>query len=296
MKKKRINLKAPAKINLHLEILGVREDGYHELNSIFCAVSLCDDVAVSNSVVDSLKISGAFKDDVPDDSQNLVWKITRIYRERTKWFEPLKIEIIKNIPVGAGLGGGSSDASAVLFALNKLSPVKLRKEEMFEVAGEVGSDTFFFLNLMFNPTKSCAIVQGRGEKISDFSGTNPFQDVKIMLLCPDIKVSTAEVYRKFDEMMEEESYTATGTVPKSYEEFRNDLEKPAFALHPQLNQIKNILSPFSTLTQMSGSGSSFFCISPKRTPAFFKGRIESELGLKVHIFEVEIYKNFTRRH
>ena len=179
-----VHLKAPAKVNLFLRITGKRADGYHDLFSLMQAVSLYDEITLSVSEGDSISVRSSGNNEVPVGEGNICHKaalgVLRAYGQK----RGVDIEITKNIPVGAGLGGGSSDAAAVIMALNEALGGVLSPEVLAEVALGCGSDVPFFL--LGTP----AIARGRGEILEPVTLPN----YHYLLLNPGFGISTAEVY------------------------------------------------------------------------------------------------------
>jgi len=147
---------APAKINWTLEVLGRREDGYHEIRSLMQTIDLCDDVSVERADELRLEVTGNHE----ASEEDLALKAARLLAERTGRPLPALIRIEKRIPVAAGLGGGSSDAAAVLRCLDRLYDLKLSQEELAEIAAGAGSDAPFFV------IGGTALVEGRGERVT----------------------------------------------------------------------------------------------------------------------------------
>jgi len=254
-------VRTPAKINLFLEILGMREDGYHEIDTIMQTVSFFDEIRFVRQGQDvQLKTNMS---SLETDKDNLVIKAVRKFQSHTNIDPaPLDINLIKNIPMGAGLGGGSSDAAATLIALNHMFQTALSKETLADLAADLGSDVPFFI---YGGTARC---RGRGEQVTPVCAPAKIQYI---LLCPKIHVSTAHVYAKLDENRLTASCDKTSIVLRALEKgditalsdnLYNRLEEGAFCYDPQLADIK---ASFDKLgfsgTLMSGSGSSFFGIA-----------------------------------
>ncbi len=182
-------IEAPCKINLHLRILGKRSDGYHDLESIFMALSFGDTLGFT--VFDThdgscnIQMDGA----VPPE-KNLIHKAVAVFREYTGFSKSVSVQVGKRIPLGAGLGGGSSDAASTLIALNTLGNSKLNHAELHHLALKLGSDVPFFLN------SGTAFVSGRGEKIDPVETPG---SLWIVLVNPGFFSSTAGAFRLLDE-------------------------------------------------------------------------------------------------
>jgi 4-diphosphocytidyl-2-C-methyl-D-erythritol kinase len=189
---------APSKINLHLRVLGRRNDGFHDLESIFIALDFGDILNFSVLNTDGAsKIKSDCQDyckitmagNVPLE-KNLIFKAVSLFREYTGFSESVSIDVQKNIPFGAGLGGGSSNAASTLMALNVLGNYHLKYDELHHLALKLGSDVPFFLN------PGTAFVSGRGENIEPVKTP---EGLFIVLANPGFSVSTAEAFRLLDE-------------------------------------------------------------------------------------------------
>lgn len=197
-----LRLLAPCKINLHLKILDKRADGFHNLESVFSLLAFGDTVAVSllpgggeiRLGVDYAGPCAAFAgelDALPRE-QNLAWKAAALFRETTGSVRGVSVGLVKRIPPGSGLGGGSSDAAAVLAALNTLAGSPLSSKKLLSLAAKLGSDTPFFLC-----GKESAWVSGRGERLEPFSP--PFADFGVVLVFPPVSSPTARAFGLLDE-------------------------------------------------------------------------------------------------
>jgi 4-diphosphocytidyl-2-C-methyl-D-erythritol kinase len=191
-----LTLKAPAKINWFLKILGRRDDGFHEIESFIQKVSLHDVLKISASDELSLKADGG----IPE-KENLVYKAASLLKSTYSVKAGAHMELYKNIPVGAGLGGGSSDAAAVLMGLNNLWSLGLSPDSLSEIAAKIGSDVPFFL---YGPA---SFAYGRGEKLSD---CRAIKKQHILLVKPPFEVSTAWAYNNLKAMRFQEKGTQNG--------------------------------------------------------------------------------------
>ena len=166
-----LNLLAPAKVNLVLEVLGKRPDGYHEISSIMQSVSICDSLSFESAKDLSLHCT------MPElESDNLVLKAARLLQQATDYHEGAKINLDKRIPPGTGLGGGSSDAATTLVALNHLWKLDLSFSQLLELAAKLGSDVPFFLY------QGTALATGRGEEVTPL----PPSSLKFVMLLPNL--------------------------------------------------------------------------------------------------------------
>ena len=181
-----MQLKAPAKINLSFEIKARRPDGFHEIETLMAPLSLADQIHLeTDRTFEGVQFS-CDDPSLPDDENNLVVRAARNFQRKTGSRVGLKITLQKNIPHGAGLGGGSSDAATTLLGLNKLLGAELAQSELVKLAAEIGSDVPFFL------FGSAAICEGRGEFVKPSPLTRHFT---ILLLKPDFGVPTPWAYK-----------------------------------------------------------------------------------------------------
>ena len=251
-----------AKLNLTLDVLGKRPDGYHDLKTVMQAISIRDDVEIDIGTGKewSLECSAP---DIPTDRRNLAWKAAEVFFNALgKDPEGLAIRITKRIPSGAGLGGGSADAAAVLRALNKHYGSPLSVLALAELGAQVGSDVPFCV------VCGTAMVEGRGERIRKL----PDMPDCVFVVCkPDFSVSTPELYQKIDTVaiarrpdnMAMESALLAGDLGKIAELLENVFDPVVTAEHLELNYIKSICNSYGALgMQMTGSGSAVFAIMP----------------------------------
>ena len=178
-----------AKLNLTLDVLGKREDGYHDLQSVMQGISIRDDIEIDIGTGKPWKLLCTVED-IPTDENNLAWKAAKVYCDTLhKDPEGLEIRINKRIPSGAGLGGGSADAAAVLRALNRHYGEPLSVMALAELGAEIGSDVPFCVLC------GTAMVEGRGERLRKL----PDMPDCVFVICkPDFSVSTPELYQKID--------------------------------------------------------------------------------------------------
>ena len=243
----------PAKINLFLKLTGKRSDGYHELESLFAFLDLADDLEVKKSDEFKLEITGEFAAEI-DLKNNLFTKILDFFVTQFQISKNLHIKITKNIPVGAGLGGGSSDAAYFLHALNEIFTLNLSILELQKISLNFGSDIAFLLQ------NQAAIVKGRGELITPFPD---FSTIPALLINPKISVSTKEIFAKFNENFSPEILTPELVKADISEllHFPNDMEKPAISSLPLIAEIlDNLNRQNAQIAKMSGSGASCFGI------------------------------------
>lgn len=248
-----LELRAPAKINLFLAVTGRRADGYHELLSLMCAIGLYDRL--------SLRFGGrgirVFCDHpaVPEDDRNLVHRAASRFFDRLGVPPGVSIRIDKRIPVAAGLGGGSSNAAAVLGGLNRAFGRPFTPELLQPMALAVGADVPFFL------TGKPALATGVGEHLEPVTGLVPYH---VLTVCPDLKVSTAAVYKKLNLGLTkcEKKLKQLHLKTERFDALHflcNDLETVTIRNFPQLNEIKKALLGLGAAgALMSGSGPTVF--------------------------------------
>lgn len=252
-----LTLKSPAKLNLFLRILGKREDGYHEISSLFQAINLFDTLQFSHSEKDEFTCSDP---KLPTDESNLVIKALRLFRVKSGRAFPVKIHLEKKIFSEAGLGGGSSNAATTLYALNQMIGCPFSESTLAEWSSELGSDVPFFFY------SGTALCEGRGEKVL------PLHDLPKMaftLSKPAFGLSTPEVYKslKLNELSNTDPKQLLESFCSGKPQFVNDLEIAAFRLKPELAAFKASLTKDSNgSTLMSGSGSCFFTTGTEQAP------------------------------
>ena len=254
----KVLVKAPAKINLSLDVLHKRQDGYHEVEMIMTTIDLADRVELSLLPNDDIRISSQNRF-VPDDQRNLAYQAAKLLKDRYQIKQGVRIEIEKNIPVAAGLAGGSSDAAAVLRGLNRLWELGLTLDELAVLGSEIGSDVSF---CVYGGT---ALATGRGEKIKKLP---PPPSCWVVLAKPLIGVSTADVYRRLN--LENIQHPNTKGMIEAIEDadfpgvcshVGNVLEDVTLKLYPEVAQIKDQLQRFGAdAVLMSGSGPTVFAL------------------------------------
>lgn len=254
-----MKLFAPAKVNLSLRILGKRADGYHDLRSLMSPISTADEIDLHcDSGTPNFTVTCSDLE-IPCDDTNLAAVAAKEFSRATGIAVGGRIHIEKNIPHGAGLGGGSSDAAAVIVGLNQLTDVKLPAAQLEKIASNVGSDVAFFIR------GSAAWVSGRGEHVEPCALPGEFF---LVMIKPPFGVSTAWAYRAWADQAAE--MTGGGDVTSfGGVEWVNDLEVPVFrkflllpALRAWLLQQKE-----TRVARMSGSGSTMFAVCESITDA-----------------------------
>ena len=279
-----VRIRAHAKINLDLRVLGTRADGFHELRTVFQALALHD-------VIECVPREGPFAIEcdaagVPLDRTNLVWKAAdALWRSlrRTGPVEGMAIRLRKQIPLQAGLGGGSADAAATLLGLAAAWRVPVRPAQLSDVAATLGADVPFFLS------GGTALGLGRGDEVY------PLADLPrhwIVLLIPGFGVSTVEAYGWYDHEREaghaavHEPQYVPGPWPSRAAQMINDLEAPIARHHPEIDQMKVALRRAGAVAAaMSGSGSTVFGLFQRRADAVAAAGRLSGSGWRVVVTE-----------
>ncbi len=252
-----------AKLNLTLDVLGKRPDGYHDLKSIMQTISIRDDVKIDIDTGDAWKLT-CTNEAIPCDERNLAWKAARVYFDAIgKEPDGISIEITKRIPTEAGLGGGSADAAAVLRALNRYYNEPLSILALAELGASVGSD------VPFCTICGTAMVEGRGEKLRKLPN---LPDCTFVVCKPDFSSSTPALYQKIDQEtigmrpdhQQFESALLAGDISKICQNLCNVFDPIVTREHLELNYIKSIFNSYGAIgQQMTGSGSAVFAIVPE---------------------------------
>lgn len=251
---------AYAKINLTLDVLGKRADGYHDLKSVMQTISLRDDIEIDVGTGKPWVLR-CDKEGIPCDERNLAWKAAKVYCETMKKDpDGLEIRITKRIPSEAGLGGGSADAAAVLRALNDHYGNPLSILALAELGAQVGSDVPF---CVVGGTVMC---EGRGERLRKLPD---MPDCIFVVVKPDFSISTPELYRKIDEKIiahrpnhqAMESALLAGDLSKVAQNLCNVFDPVVTEEHLELNYLKSIFYSYGAVGyQMTGSGSAVYCM------------------------------------
>lgn len=281
---KAVTIASPAKVNLYLEILNKRPDGYHTIRTLFERISLSDEIILRQREDSALQIVSCAKN-IPLDSTNLVYKAASLLKEDLGISLGVSIEIKKRIPVGAGLGGGSSNAASTLLGLNRLWHLKLSKKKLLAYAARLGSDVAFFIENV-----SFAWGLSRGEKITPCAGAH--KSLWHILLAPDVSVSTQEVYQEFDRanklFLPHPSVESAGLASRRVRAGRilfNHLEDVTFRKYPEVRKLKESLRACGIKRAlMSGSGGAVFGIVKSRKEGLrIAERFQHRKGIKVFV-------------
>lgn len=266
----RLTLFSPCKINVFLRITNKREDGYHDLASLFHVISLGDILKFSLSPSNTKDALSTNVSGVPLDDRNLIIKALNLYRKKTGTEKFFWIHLDKRVPTGAGLGGGSSNAATALWAANQFSGCPATEKELQEWSSEIGSDVPFFFS------HGAAYCTGRGEIVQNIPPLVS-SDIPMVLIKPQQACSTAEVYKRL--RLDQTSNVApsillerisTGGI--SQDVCINDLESPAFEVLPSLKRLKQRITAAGRgeydAVFMSGSGSTIVGIGSPDPPQF----------------------------
>jgi len=268
---KEMILKAPAKVNTLLRVVGLRDDGYHDLEMVMVPLSLCDEIALTEIPAGIELVVDGTQDAGMAAEKNLAWRAARALLDATGAKRGVRIELTKNIPVAAGLGGGSSDAAAVMKGLNRLWGLDLPVDKLCTIGGRLGADVPFFCHA--RP----AYVEGMGERVSVYES---FPKLALLLINPGFAVSTPWVYKQWDLQLTHNTPGATvrplfQVVSDVVVSLHNDLERVTIPAHPEIAVIKDALTDVGASgVLMSGSGPTVFGI-------FKDGRARDEASTRL---------------
>ncbi|MFH1830734.1 MAG: 4-(cytidine 5'-diphospho)-2-C-methyl-D-erythritol kinase [Pseudomonadota bacterium] len=250
-----ITLKTPAKVNIFLRVIRKRPDGYHDLQMVMLPLSLYDEIQLKlrpagiDITVDGISDKGMAGE------KNLAYRAAKIISEKTGKKLGVRIELTKNIPVAAGLGGGSSDAAAVLKGLNELWELGLATDKLAELGKTLGADVPFFCH------NGPAFVEGIGDRVTVYDS---FPNLSFLLINPGFSVSTSWIYKQWD--LQLTLHTPDARVRPLFQVFsdviaslHNDLERVTISAHPEIETIKTALKDAGAKgVLMSGSGPTVF--------------------------------------
>ncbi len=266
IKNSSLSLRAPAKINWFLKILGKRGDGYHEIATLMQCIGLYDNLIFEHA--DTIEVVSNL--DIPMED-NLIYKAASLLKRYTSYKHGARITLEKEIPISAGLGGGSSDAAYALLGLNMLWDLRLSKKDLHTIGMEIGSDVPFFLNGPF------ALVEGRGEKVTPFVINS---SIVLLLVKPLISISTAWAYEGFDRFGSSEWTKEPSDIKlfchaldkRDFVSLRtalnNDLERVVIEKYPVIIEIKEkLLENRAVISAMSGSGPTVFGVFESKEEA-----------------------------
>lgn len=307
MKSGEIVVQSPAKINLCLRVLGLRGDGFHEIESIVARIGLCDSVGVTYRDDSEIRIH-CNDPSIPSDHRNLAYQAAVKLAQYAEVHHGADISIQKRIPAGSGLGGGSSNAAATLRALNRLWLTGISTEELVEIGGTIGAD----VPLFFAQTPVC-IIGGRGELVQPFAAISEGESqspASVALVLPDVALATKDVYAAWDrlhpsgrpasaaidtgklqafgfDLMLRPS-RAEALVTNMITQLGNDLEAAACEVSPAFMRILKELRGMHTSVHMTGSGSGVFGLFVFREEAeSFAERARAAMGLRAEVTTFE---------
>ena len=265
-----VTVRVPGKVNLYLEVGDRRDDGYHELTTVFHAVSLLDEITVRNADVLSLELAGEGADTLPADERNLAWRAAELLAEHVGRAPDVAVLVEKSIPVAGGMAGGSADAAAVLVAMNTLWELGVPRRDLHVLAAQLGSDVPFALH------GGTALGTGRGEELATVLARNTFHWV---LAFADGGLSTPAVFAEIDRLRAAEdrdapprledaepvlAALASGDPSELAPLLGNDLQPAALSLQPDLRRTLRAGTDAGALAGIiSGSGPTcaFLCSS-----------------------------------
>ena len=267
----RLQKKSPCKVNLLLNILGQRPDGFHELETVMQPVNLCDEMSFERGG-SGIQLSCSHPE-LPTDSKNLVHRAATAFLAAAKISDGIRIHLQKNLPLAGGIGGGSANAAVTFSALNELFGSPLLPEKLHELAATLGSDIPFFLH------DQPALATGRGEKVRLLETFPALRGKAFLLVNPGFGISTPWSYQNLARFPEAKNGQAgraeklisllqSADLRTAAGEFYNSLEAPAFDKFPVLSLYKNFLRENGALVSlMSGSGSTTFAIAENLSAA-----------------------------
>lgn len=255
----RLSVIAPAKVNLHLQVLGARPDGYHELSTLFQSVDLVDELWAESAPAGVLDLQVEPEGVVTAGDDNLVLRAALALRDRSRMKIGARLGLTKNIPVGAGLGGGSADAAATLVLLDALWELELGFAGLTEIATQLGSDVPFFLH------GGLALGVSRGEEICPLPDLNTYG---VLIAKPPIQVSTREVFESSPVRLTWErpeatvdAFVAGDAWVLPWRDLRNDLEPVVIDRWPELGRVVETLRKMQPLhAAMSGTGAAAYAV------------------------------------
>jgi 4-diphosphocytidyl-2-C-methyl-D-erythritol kinase len=276
-------VRAPAKINLSLLIVGKRPDGFHEIETIMAKVNWYDEILIQSGKKAGVELICKGPYWAPMGEENLVYKAAKMLLQSCGLTADILFTLRKNIPAGSGLGSASSDAAATLIGLNNYLELDLSNKDLIKLAAELGSDVAFFLN------GPLALCKGKGEKIK--KKDEKFNFLALIIL-PDVSVSTKKVYDKYQhnpalyEKLKEriKSYIHKNRIDLVVKMCANMLQETCFGLEKSLAELKaNIESLGIGPCCLSGSGSAMFCIiesGDEGRAREYNRRLEQKIGCK----------------
>ncbi len=280
MKNKRsLRIFAPGKVNLFLQIVGKRKDGYHDLASLMCCISLYDEIAIRVGNQDTSVVCE--RPEVPQDESNLAHRAATLFLDKLKTNQGAEIILKKRIPVAGGLGGGSSNAAAVLLGLNHSFDEPFSREQLMAMGFALGADVPFFI------FQKPALATGIGEILEAYTGLAPYH---VLLVNPGFTVSTADIYRNLNLRLTKckKKFTNALLKKRGFDaalHLCNDLETVTASIYPEIHSIKEQLIKYEALgALMSGSGPTVFGLydnieKARQTKAALSHKVDGQLFL-----------------
>ena len=253
----KFNFESFSKINLGLKVLNKRSDGFHNINSIFIQTDFSDRLFFEKSNFFHLSCDNS---EVPTDTTNTITKAYQTLNQQFKFKNHYKIHLNKNIPIGSGLGGGSSNAACTLLSLTNLLNLNISSKNLYKIALDIGSDVPFFLN------GGIKFVEGRGDIIKSLKNSNMLQNFYILLVCPKFSISTKWAYenlklKKALKSNNKEHKFSPLDDRVNWKLFENDFELIVKEAYPEIMNIKDIMINNGALySSLSGTGSTVFGI------------------------------------
>lgn len=279
-----VRVKARAKINLTLDVLGKLSDGYHEISTVMQSIDLFDNITLEKTEQTGIRLEIKGKD-LPNDETNLAYKAARLFLDTYGKAEGIFIKIKKNIPLSAGLGGGSADAAAVLHGLNELFDLNLKERELLKLGEKIGFDVPFCL------LEGTMLATGKGEKLKRLT-TLP--TTWIVLAKPPVAVSTKWAYDAYDKLSEKPLHIEQEAMIRAIDEqniekiaqnLSNNLEAPVIQHYPLIAEYKKFFEEHRVFKAlMSGSGSAVFAVPESR----YQAEVMADI-MKQTMFDAEVF-------
>lgn len=259
-----MKIRSFAKINLGLEVIGKREDSYHEIKTIFQAIDLFDVLEFKSAHRGEIILKGD-DESIPWDRNNLIFRAALLLKEQFNLSHGAEIHVTKNIPPGKGFGGGSSNAALTLYALNKKWGLRLNRKDLMELGRTLGADVPFFLE------GGLCLGLERGDKIVPIEDLMPLM---CLLVLPSFSISTSKIYAQLAlTSRDKDSKINRFLADKNFSFLENRLEETVLSLYPQLRVIKDLIQSLgANLSLISGTGSAVF--------GLFRDKDKAERGLE----------------
>ena len=283
-----IRLKARAKINLGLDVLGKRDNGYHDVRMVMQTVGIYDRIVINKIPEDEIRIKANLSF-LPLNENNLIYKAAKMLKDDYNFCGGVEIELNKFIPVAAGMAGGSSDAASTLYGINRLFNLHISMKKLMEYGVKIGADVPYCL------MRGTALAEGIGEKLTKLS---PMPDCHILVAKPPISVSTKLVYEKLDTTDIVKHPDIDGIIEAISnkdvrlvaERMGNVLEDVTIPMYPVINDIKKVMLENGAINaMMSGSGPTVFGIFEEEETALKCQRILKKTGYAKQVYITEVF-------